>query len=192
MTSPSTPELAYAESPAPLMVTSNRRVKDCNKAFAALFGYAKHELLGELVAKIYPTTVDFERIGARCFDWLKTHNSYEDERFMQHKNREIFWARARGVTLTPLTPFELVVWNFERLNGTETRSADLTPREREISSYIVNGMTAKETAAALKISPRTVELHRARILKKLGAKNSVDLVSRIIEVRRRQPGATGV
>ncbi len=176
-------ELAFMESPAPLLITSNRLVRDCNKAFAALFGYERDELIGALVLKLYPTTVDFERVGARCFNWLKTHTVYEDERFMQRKNREIFWASSRGATLTPEAPFKLIVWNFERIGLAPAKTPELTPREREISSYIVNGMTSRETAEALKISHRTVELHRARILKKLDAKNAADLVSKIIEIQ---------
>ncbi|HZH56409.1 MAG TPA: LuxR C-terminal-related transcriptional regulator, partial [Burkholderiaceae bacterium] len=53
-------------------------------------------------------------------------------------------------------------------------------REKEISGFIVNGMTCKETAQALGISHRTVEVHRARVMKKLGAKNTAELVSKIV------------
>jgi two-component system, LuxR family, response regulator FixJ len=52
----------------------------------------------------------------------------------------------------------------------------LTPREREVLSQIAGAASNKETARNLGISPRTVEVHRSRIMQKLGAKNSVDLV----------------
>jgi len=52
----------------------------------------------------------------------------------------------------------------------------LTPREREVLSQITGAASNKETARTLGISPRTVEIHRSRIMQKLGAKNSVDLV----------------
>jgi two-component system response regulator FixJ len=52
----------------------------------------------------------------------------------------------------------------------------LTPREREVLSQITAASSNKETARSLGISPRTVEIHRSRIMQKLGAKNSVDLV----------------
>jgi len=52
----------------------------------------------------------------------------------------------------------------------------LTPREREVLSQITGASSNKETARNLGISPRTVEIHRSRIMQKLGAKNSVDLV----------------
>ena len=54
--------------------------------------------------------------------------------------------------------------------------ATLTAREREIFELCVSGMASKEIARHLHISPRTVETHRARILRKLGARSAVDLV----------------
>jgi two-component system response regulator FixJ len=52
----------------------------------------------------------------------------------------------------------------------------LTPRERDVLTMIANGSSNKEAGQRLKISPRTVEVHRARIMTKLGAKNAADLV----------------
>jgi len=55
-------------------------------------------------------------------------------------------------------------------------SASLTPREHEVLAQIVDCASNKEAAARLGISRRTVEIHRAHIMQKLGAKNSVDLM----------------
>ena len=52
----------------------------------------------------------------------------------------------------------------------------LTLREQEVLVCIVEGESNKETARRLGISPRTVEVHRARIMEKLEAKNAVDLI----------------
>lgn len=177
-------ELAFWESPAPQMVSKDRVIVDCNKSFARLFGYERKELLNQPVLKLYPSSADYYAIGDRCFRWLQNNVSYEDERFMQNKNKEIFWARARGITLTPESPYALMVWSFERIHNSLERTTDLTPREREISGYIVNGLTCKEAAQELGISHRTVELHRGKLMKKLGAKNTAELVSKIIMVTR--------
>jgi DNA-binding CsgD family transcriptional regulator len=56
----------------------------------------------------------------------------------------------------------------------------LTSRERVVLAQIVRGASSKEVARALTISPRTVDFHRNNILKKLGAKNAVDLVRIIL------------
>lgn len=52
----------------------------------------------------------------------------------------------------------------------------LTPREREVLEKIAMGASNKESGRDLGISPRTIEVHRARIMEKLGAKNTADLV----------------
>ncbi|WP_417773564.1 response regulator transcription factor [Stappia sp.] len=56
--------------------------------------------------------------------------------------------------------------------GSET----LTPREREVLAEIAGGASNKEAGRTLGISPRTIEVHRARIMEKLGARNAADLV----------------
>jgi len=56
----------------------------------------------------------------------------------------------------------------------------LTPRERVALSQIVRGASSKEAARMLGISPRTVEFHRANVMRKLGAKNAADLVRRVL------------
>ncbi|MCA3563135.1 MAG: response regulator transcription factor [Methylocystis sp.] len=52
----------------------------------------------------------------------------------------------------------------------------LTPREREVLREIATGASSKEAGRTLGISPRTVEVHRARIMDKLGARNAADLM----------------
>jgi FixJ family two-component response regulator len=54
--------------------------------------------------------------------------------------------------------------------------AALTPREREVLEQAARGLHAKEIATALDISPRTVEVHKARIMAKLGVRNVAELV----------------
>jgi two-component system, LuxR family, response regulator FixJ len=52
----------------------------------------------------------------------------------------------------------------------------LTPRERDVLEQITAGASNKEAGRTLGISPRTIEVHRARIMEKLGARNAADLV----------------
>jgi len=52
----------------------------------------------------------------------------------------------------------------------------LTPRERDVLDQVIEGRSSKEAGRRLGISPRTIEVHRARVMEKLGAKNTADLV----------------
>ncbi|TVQ34803.1 MAG: hypothetical protein EA356_09435 [Geminicoccaceae bacterium] len=56
------------------------------------------------------------------------------------------------------------------------RFADLTPREHDVLRHLVAGASNKDVAAALGISPRTVENHRARIMEKTKAASLAELV----------------
>lgn len=60
----------------------------------------------------------------------------------------------------------------------------LTPRERDVLQELVRGASNKEAGRSLGISPRTIEVHRARIMEKLGARNAADLVRVIYNERR--------
>jgi len=54
--------------------------------------------------------------------------------------------------------------------------SQLTPRERQVLQLITNGQSNKEAGRELGISPRTIEVHRARVMEKLGARNTADLM----------------
>ncbi len=56
------------------------------------------------------------------------------------------------------------------------KRSSITPREQEVLSYIVKGLTSSEIGKKLFISPRTVDKHRTNLLKKLGLKNTASLV----------------
>ena len=57
-----------------------------------------------------------------------------------------------------------------------SRLAALTPREREVMRLVVGGSHNREIGPALGISVRTVEVHKARLMDKLGVDNVADLV----------------
>jgi len=66
------------------------------------------------------------------------------------------------------------------------RSEKLTPRECEVMLALHAGENNKTIAQNLKISPRTVEFHRARIMQRFAAKSVVDLVRKVVgEVQQR-------
>jgi DNA-binding NarL/FixJ family response regulator len=64
----------------------------------------------------------------------------------------------------------------------------LTPRERDIASYLVTGKSNKYIAIELNISSRTAEAHRARIFRKMGVRNAMELACRMCPHTRRCNG----
>lgn len=72
---------------------------------------------------------------------------------------------------------------------TTRRLAQLTAREREVLELIVAGKLNKQIADVLDISIKTVEVHRARVMEKMGAKSLAALIQRIASVEL--PGARG-
>lgn len=174
--------VAFENAPCAIVLTRNRYVMECNVAFCDLFGYEKSELLGQSMLKMYPSYEDYVTIGELRYKELLQEKVCIDERFMKNQKGEVFWCKTQGKTLTPDSPFDLAVWTFTRISVNQDKAVNLSIREREISGYIANGYTCKEIARQLDISHRTVEAHRAKIMKKLACRNTAELVSKIIQL----------
>jgi two-component system, LuxR family, response regulator FixJ len=63
------------------------------------------------------------------------------------------------------------------------RIATLTPREREVMTLVTQGKANKVIAADLNLSQRTVEIHRAHVMAKMGANSLAHLVRMVIEAQ---------
>ena len=74
-----------------------------------------------------------------------------------------------------------------RLSGEASRLQLLTAREREVLEYAAKGLHAKEIGRELGISTRTVEVHKTRLMAKLGVRNVAELV-RFALAGDRSPG----
>jgi two-component system, LuxR family, response regulator TtrR len=68
--------------------------------------------------------------------------------------------------------------SHERVERRElaSRAAALSAREREIAELVAGGLTNREIADRLHLAVRTIEVHRASLMKKLGAERTADLV----------------
>jgi FixJ family two-component response regulator len=64
----------------------------------------------------------------------------------------------------------------ERRAGALSLIPSLTPREREVMQLVVQGKHNRDIAVTLEISPRTVEVHKAKLMAKPGVENVADLV----------------
>ncbi len=85
-----------------------------------------------------------------------------------------------GQALNRAAPHEAGIWTFEDLGSRRSAKAELTPREREVAAQVMQGSTSKEIGKALGISHRTVEIHRARLMRKYTAATTAELVQKLI------------
>ena len=69
----------------------------------------------------------------------------------------------------------------QQVTSLQARLAGLTERERDVMRLVVSGLPNKLVADQLDISVRTVEVHRARVFDKMGAKSAVDLANLLRE-----------
>ncbi|MGR3365573.1 MAG: LuxR C-terminal-related transcriptional regulator [Maritimibacter harenae] len=165
-------DLAFECAPVGLVVTESRVIRSCNPEFERMFGYGPGELDDQSFQVLYPTPEEFVKIRDRGVMQLRETNTYWDERVMARKDGSLFWCRTRGHSLTPEhDPLNRAVWSFADLSGHRPYQP-LTKREREVVNLLAEGMTSKEVARELEISPRTVEVHRAKLQRKFGVTNT--------------------
>ena len=171
--------LAFDLAPVGLCVTRKRIVQRCNEAFGSMFGYTAASLVGQSMSVLYPTLDEFERIGERGRLVMRDLGQYSDERIMKHTDGHLFWCHVVGRSLDRSDPFGCAVWMFEDISPRRPVTAALTSREREIAQLLVSGQTSKQIARALGISPRTIDAHRARLLRKLKVNTPSEMISRL-------------
>lgn len=70
----------------------------------------------------------------------------------------------------------------ERVSDIKSRIFAMPKRQREVMDLVTRGLGNKEIAKELSISPRTVEVYRAWVMERMGARNVADLVRMAIEV----------
>lgn len=179
--------LAFEHAPVGMVLSRQRMMVDCNARLCEMFGATRDELVGQSFRLLYPSVAEYERIGRRMLPALNASGRYADNRMMRrlgglHGMRagETFWCHVTGRALNREAPHEAGIWTFEDLGSRRATKAQLTPREREVAAQVMRGLTSKEIGKALGISHRTVELHRARLMRKYAAATTAELVQKLI------------
>lgn len=167
--------LIFENAPVGLALCENRIIQRCNRHFASIFSADMQHFENISLCEIYPSMKEFKFIGNKILREMEQTDVYHDERIMRRLNDELFWCRVRGQSLTPDNPFEKTIWSFSDLSQ-ERPLLELTCRERQVSMLLCEGKTTREIADNLFISPRTVEVYRAKLLDKFNAKNVVELI----------------
>jgi PAS domain S-box-containing protein len=175
---------AFELAPIGLVLSRNRSIMDCNQHLCEMFGAPREQLVGQSFLVLYPSLDEYERIGARMLPILNTKGLYSDDRIMKRVGGRLlgepFWCHVTGRALNRQAPHESGIWTFEDLSSRRPVTAELTAREREVAAHLMGGLTSKEIGRALGISHRTVEIYRARLMRKYRASTTADLVHKLM------------
>ncbi len=106
-----------------------------------------------------PMAVEAMQDGA--FDFIQ--KPFRDQELLDRINRALNWDSEHRT-------------EEQRKRAVQQRYATLTPREKEVMDCVVRGLANKVIAMDLDLSQRTVEIHRARVMEKMGSKSLADLV----------------
>ncbi|WCM95130.1 PAS and helix-turn-helix domain-containing protein [Acidovorax sp. NCPPB 2350] len=172
--------LAFDMAPVGLVLSRNRAMVDCNRHVCEMFRASREVLIGQSFQILYPSANEYERQGARMAPILNARGFYADDRIMKRTDGEVFWCHVSGRTLDRAAPHASGIWSFEDLSARRPVKAELTGREREVAARLLEGMTSKEIGRTLGISHRTVEIYRARLMRKYGARAAADLVHKLV------------
>jgi PAS domain S-box-containing protein len=172
--------LAFELAPVGLCLSRNRVIVDCNAHLCEMFGWSRETLVGQSFLILYPTPEEYERLGRRMVPILNASGHYADDRIMKRSSGEVFWCHVTGRALNREAPHESGIWAFEDLSAQRPVKAELTAREREVAARLLDGLTSKEIGKTLSISHRTVEIYRARLMRKYRANTTADLVHKLM------------
>jgi PAS domain S-box-containing protein len=172
---------AFELAPVGLALSRQRLMDDCNLQMLSMFGAQREDLLGRSFEVLYPSSAEFQRTGARIVAELGADGRYADERVMKRASGELFWCHVSGRALNAADPHAAGIWSFEDLSAKRALRVDFTAREREIAALLIEGDTSKLIGKRLGISPRTVDVFRARLMRKMGARSTPELVHRLLD-----------
>ena len=180
MAQPDFETIAFRHAPDATLVLAGRVIQRASPRVEAVFGWTPRELEGQSIRILYPGQTDYQVIGERARRAMQADTVYRDERFMRHRDGQLIWVEGRGTALDRDDPQKLAVWTYRPIEAATPAPSQLTEAERRVARYLVNGFTSKEIAGALGCSPRTVEVHRANMIRKLKVRNSFELVRHLL------------
>jgi len=176
---------AFDLAPVGLVLSRERLMVDVNRELLRIFGAEREQLIGRSFELLYPTADEFARTGERITAQLDADGRYADDRVMKRvggvQADELFWCHVSGRALDPEQPHAQGIWAFEDLSAQRVLNVQLTAREREVAALLVQGLTSKGVGRQLGISPRTVDVYRARLMKKTGAATTPELVRKLLQ-----------
>jgi DNA-binding CsgD family transcriptional regulator len=179
------PEYLLHHLPVAVIIARNRVILNCNALALTMFRTSEVHIIGASFAMLYPKQKDFETAAEHFGPLLSRKANFHDDRLMRRLDGTHFWVTVRGYSFTQSNPYELAAWVFTEVDTPEyeglKEKVSLTSRERDVAALLVDGLTSKEAAKSLGISPRTVDIHRASLLRKYAVKSTPELIRRIVD-----------
>lgn len=177
---------AFESAPIALAIVHNRVIVACNHLFAEMCRADPRDLINQSFELLYATQEDFHLRGRRIAPLLAKHGRYADDWVMKRMDGELFWCHVSGFTFDRKEPYARVIWSFEDLSRERPMHspirASLTSRDRDVAALLIEGRTSKEIGKQLGISPRTVDIYRARLLSKFSVNTTADLIQKLVAI----------
>ena len=143
--------------------------------------YTPKDIQGKSFQMFYGSNEEFEKIQHVGINALKTKGNYSDERLLRHLAGHSTWCRFRAHSLTPGQPLNRIILSYAQISN-NTQTITLSKRERQVLGLMNQGMSSKEIARKLKLSPRTIDDVRSRLIKRFNVKRCSDLLGRMTEL----------
>lgn len=180
------------------MVLSNPRLPDnplevVNPVFCALTGYAESDIIGRNCrfltgAATDPAATEQLRAGIRAnqpvlvdiLNYRSDGSAFRNGVMITPifgADGELAWFLGSQVDLGPAHAEALA----ERRSSAADRVRSLPPRQREVLQAMARGLLNKQIAWELKISEKTVKMHRALLIERLGAATSAEAIRVAVE-----------
>lgn len=163
--------------PVGILLSVGRMITRTNSLFANMFGYEPNDIVGRSLEILYPSYREFVDRGDQWGEIMRHQGQNCDERIMVGSCEEPLMVRVKGRCQDQANPYLMVACTFEITRPEPNANLKLSSREYAIIEGMCAGLTSKEIARKLQLSPRTIETYRNRLMVKTGARNATHLLA---------------
>lgn len=165
-----------------------RTMSWCNPAVETLLGYPPDELIGQCTRLLHVDAAHFAAFYAQTQPVVASGRPYRGRFWLRHRQGHLVATDHLIVPLDRIGGRPAVVSFVQSLYGQGDRTiregmAQFTQRERQVFELTCRGLSAKRAAQELGISHRTVEIHRDRVLQKLGHASIAEMMAALLQAK---------